>query len=202
MGPASKYPLRDSTYPRHTLGVIAHTSVPKKMTRHGLYKDMLQQWLILLGIITLAPSKTSPFVIDRPDKLHLEESQGGFSCTLILTATSTPPPNISLRLINMLLIFCLIPRPLNCDLKCRWMSVRILWSSAATSSVARDPWSSPIHGSLHIPVDSVTSLVEENPRVGWKFHEWGGSKHGKRGQGTIIYFFMLWLIKLKNPCVG
>ena len=63
----------------------------------------------------------------------------------------------------------------------------------------------PIHGSLHIPFDPVTRLVEENLRVGWKIHEWGGSKAWEKGtgdyweglnkhSGTIIYFLMLWLI--------
>ena len=38
----------------------------------------------------------------------------------------------------------------------------------------------PIHESLHIPVDPVTRLVEEDPRTSGV-----GQKQGKWGQGTI-----------------
>ncbi len=40
------------------------------------------------------------------------------------------------------------------------------------------PLESPIHGSLLI--DPIPCLVEENPWVGWKIHEWGGSKAWER----------------------
>ena len=37
------------------------------------------------------------------------------------------------------------------------------------------------HEWLRSLVDPVTRLVEENPRVGWKIHEWGkGKARGKR----------------------
>ena len=44
--------------------------------------------------------------------------------------------------------------------------------SRLKASVARDPWSppsmdgDPIHGSLHILIDSVFRLIEENPWLG------------------------------------
>lgn len=46
------------------------------------------------------------------------------------------------------------------------VSIHIYESPPSLSStVARDPWSSPIHGSPNKFVDPVTRLVEENPLV-------------------------------------
>lgn len=51
-------------------------------------------------------------------------------------------------------------------------------------AVARDLWSPPIHGYLHIFVDPVTRLVEKNPRIGEKFMNGGGPKARERERGA------------------
>ena len=42
----------------------------------------------------------------------------------------------------------------------------------------------PIHGWLRSLVDPVTRLVEENPRVGWTIHKWGGGIAWGKGTGS------------------
>ena len=70
------------------------------------------------------------------------------------------------------------------------LCIQLLSALCSRYMVARDPWSPP---SMHILIDSVFRLIEENPWSWWKIHKKGwvrvGQKHGTRE--TVDYYILI-----------